>query len=197
MKPHTLLIVTMPAFFAVSCATTATPGGTTYRQSAGSSATVNGAAFGGQFLPAGGNSARFALYATGNTGVHDRMTVHSLNYRWSSGVSDTVPENYLGKEVYFRNTMAEGNVVQATLHSPGVLQYDAGRESSVTVNADVSVKTRRGLERKTVALRFDRSAVQDAELKSGATRTSMLEVRRYGVPPGDLDVGANRLDWKP
>lgn len=194
MKLKTLVLLSMPAFFAVSCATV--PGsGTTYTQTT-SSASVAGATLGGQFIPAGGGS-KFALYAVGRTGVHDKLTVHSLSYRWSSGVTDAVPESYLGKPMPFRNTMAVDNIVQATVHSPGVLRYDSARESSVTVNADVSVKTRRGLERKTVALQFGRSAGRTDDFKAGATRDSMLEVRRYGVPLSDLDIGANRVGWKP
>lgn len=195
MKIHHLLLLTLPALFAVSCATTSTGTGTSFTQASGSSASVAGAGIGGQFLPAG-TGARFALYAVGQIGQHDRMTVHALSYRWSSGVVDNVPPSYLGQPLTFRNTMAEGNVVQATLHSPGVLHFDAAKESSVTVSADVSIKRRRAEERRVVTLRFDRSALPQNELKSAASRDSMLELRRYGVPPADLDVGANRIGWK-
>lgn len=190
------MLLCMPAFFAVSCATVS-ESGPTYSQASGSSASVAGASFGGQFMPVGSNSAKFALYAVGRTGVHDKMTVHGLSYRWSSGVTDTVPEAYLGKLLTFRNTMAEGNVVQATLHSPGELRYDTNKEPSVTVNADVSIKTRHGVERKTVALRFDRSAGSGAVLKNGNTENAVLEMRRYGIPASDIDIGANRVGWKP
>lgn len=196
MKIHTLLLLCLPALFTPSC-TTVTESGTTYSLSAGNSSAINGATIGGQFIASGGNSAKFALYATGRGGVHDKMTVHSLSFRWSSGVTDTVPASYLGTPLNFRNTMAVDTVVQATLHSPGVLRFDGGRESSVTVNADVSIKTRRGVERKIVALHFDRATADGSAFKAGATRDSMLEVRRYGVPLNDLDIGANRVGWKP
>jgi hypothetical protein len=194
MKPHTLSLLSLPALLAASCATVS-ESGTTYNQASGGSAVVNGAMVGGQFIPTGSNSARFALFATGRSRVHDKMVVHGLNYRWSSGVTDTVPDTRLGKSHVFRNTMVD-NVTQATLHAPGELRADPGRESSVTVNADVSVTTTRATERRTIALRFDRSNAQD-RLRSATTREAIVEMRRYGIPASDLDIGANRTGWTP
>jgi len=192
------MLLCVPAFFAASCSTT--PGsGVNYIKASNSNAAINGASFGGQFVPAGHNSTKFVLYAIGNRNSHDKLTVHGLSYRWSSGVTDTVPGTMLGKTEVFRNTVnrVSDRFVQATYHAPGALQADTARETSVIANADVSVTTRKGTERGTVSLRFDRSSAPDNHILTGSTQESMMEVRRYGVSAADLDIGANRPDWKP
>ena len=199
MKTPTLLMLCTTALLAASCSTVP-ESSQSYVPASGASAALAGASLAGEFTPAGGGgqslrSYKFALYATGGPRTHDTMTVHALTYRWATGVQDAVPAGYFGKAILFRNSLTPA-VTQATWHSPGELRTDVSRESGVTVEADVSIKTRSGTERRVVALRFDRSTTPGSSLQN-APHELIREAKRRSVPLGDLDTGANRPDWKP
>ena len=213
MKPYNIILLCTTALLATSCMTIRETSNT-YVLPAGSTASLAGATIAGEFIPKDGSSSfnasamvygvasgkrfgpyEFALYATGHRQQHDNITVHSLTYRWSSGVTDVVPAAYMGRAVNFRNTL-DGGVIQATWHSPGELRSDFAKETSVTVEADVTVKTRTGSERRKVSLKFDRATVKNTSFHSAPLEMAK-QVRRGGVPFEDLDIGANRGDWKP
>jgi len=203
MKPHLLLLCTA-ALLVPSCTTVPESSNSYVPASAGGKPAVSGATIAGEFIPAsprGGASAnstapfKFALYATGGYGRHRHLTVHGLTYRWSSGVKDSVPATYTGRSVSFRNSLSSG-VTQATWHAPGELNADFARESGVTVEADVSVSSRNGTERRIVALKFDRTTQHQTALQS-APMELVRQAKMRNVPFSDLDIGANRLDWQP
>ena len=153
MKTPTLLMLCSTALLVTSCSTVP-ESSQSYVPASGASAALAGASLAGEFTPAGGGGQgvrpyKFALYATGEPRTHDTMTVHGVTYRWSSGVRDAVPAGFLGRPVMFRNSLTP-RVTQATWHSPGELRADFSKETGVTVEADVSVKTRTGTERRVV-----------------------------------------------
>ncbi len=193
MKPH-LPILCAAALLVPSCTTPVSDSSRSYMPaSAAGKTSLSGATVAGEFIPAGGNSFKFALYATGGYGLHRNMTVHGLTYRWSSGVSDSIPAAYTGKSVTFRNSLSSG-VTQATWHAPGELRADFAKESAVTVEADVSINSRNGTERRVVALKFDRAAAQP--VVQSAPMELVREAKMRNVPLSDVDIGANRLDWQ-
>jgi hypothetical protein len=213
MKPHTLLMLCITALLVPSCMTVKETSNT-YVINSGSKTSVAGATVAGEFIPQGGSSTfnasagvygvaagktfgpyKFALYATGRRRVHDTLTVHSLTYRWASGVRDAIPAQYTGRAIQFRNSFTDG-VTQAVYHAPGEMKLDFNAESGVTVEADVSVKTPTGTERRTVSLKFDRATVKDTNFVS-APHELLRSARQRSVPFNDFDIGANRGDWKP
>jgi hypothetical protein len=203
MKP-TQLLLCAAALLVPSCATVTESGSSYIAASTAGKSSLSGAKVSGEFIPVPAsaaaanrnlNSFKFTLYATGGYGTHRQMTVHGLSYRWSSGVRDVLPAAYTGKSVAFRNSLTSG-VTQATWHVPGELQADFARESGVTVEADVSISSRKGTERRVVALKFDRSAITRPSVQT-APMQLVREAKMRNVPFSDLDVGANRLDWQP
>jgi hypothetical protein len=203
MKPF-LLLLGAAALLIPSCATVTESGGNYVAASTAGKSSLSGATLSGEFIPvatgaaAAGrnlNSFKFALYANGGYGTHRQMTVHGLSYRWSSGVKDVLPAAYTGRSVAFRNSLSSG-VTQATWHVPGELNADFARESGVTVEADVSISSRKGTERRVVTLKFDRSASTQPSVQTAPTQL-VREAKMRNVPFSDLDVGANRLEWQP
>jgi len=213
MKPHPLLMLCITALLVPSCMTVKETSNT-YVINSGSKTSVAGATVAGEFIPQGGSSTfnasamvygvaagktfgpyKFALYAAGRPREHDTLTVHSLAYRWASGVRDVIPSQYTGRPIQFRNSLTDG-VTQAVYHAPGEMKLDFNAESGVTIEADVSVKSSTGTERRTITLKFDRSTVKDTNFIS-APHELLRSARQRSIPFADFEIGANRADWKP
>jgi hypothetical protein len=185
----------------------------TYTLPATARPVVQGAVIGGEFVPTDGSPGitfsamvvgaasgrrfgpyQFALYAAGTPGEHHSMTVHSVTFRSSRGLSDTVPSAYTGKLIPFSETLRK-NTVQATWHSPGVLKFDFTADESASVTADLSISGAAGTTRRTVTLPFNKVTE-----KNSALLNAPAEILRHAgkdIPFEDEEIGANRRDWQP
>jgi hypothetical protein len=154
------------------------------------SAMVYSAASGKRFGPY-----EFALFAIGQPDLHRTMVVHSIVFRSATGKRDAVPAGYLSRRIPFSPTLRDG-VTQATWHSPGVITLDYATESAAAVEAKITIEDATGRETRTLTLPFDRQKTKSVTFYNvGLELTKQMKHR--GVPFKDLEIGANRKDWKP
>jgi hypothetical protein len=131
------------------------------------------------------------VVAQSPTGQCKQLVINNLSMRSSRGIASQVPTSYLGEIRPFAVSRKKG-VEQAAWKCPGQVEADFAKDTSITVDADVTIQPATGS-----AVRKRLSFVcTAAELKNNQTVFVPTEViQNFGsqdIPEDQYDVGVNK-----
>lgn len=136
-----------------------------------------------------------SLFAIGEAGRHETMTVHALQMRTPESGRHPLTEGKLGVAIPFSPTRQKG-VVQAVFHVPGEVRAEFGRDSELQIDALISVATAdHRAVKKPIRMTLkpkDRARSEFIALPSEIYHS----IKDSRVPFDDLEIGANRAGWK-